>query len=169
MPGSRQEGEGIIRRGAGIVRAFAAARVPRFTVILRKAYGGAYIAMNSIHLGATLVYAWPDAEIGVMDARSAASLIHRAALARASDPEELLCTLASDYRREHCAALVAAHGGFVDEVIAPAQTRARLRSALATFASGGLQREPLVRVRASAGALNPLYGLDAGRDAVGVC
>jgi acetyl-CoA carboxylase carboxyltransferase component len=135
MPGTRQEGEGIIRHGAGIVRAFAAARVPRFTVILRKAYGGAYIAMNSIHLGASLVYAWPDAEIGVMDARSAVSLIHRATLAQASDPEALLRTLASDYRREHCAALVAAHGGFVDEVIAPAQTRARLCSALATFAS----------------------------------
>ncbi len=158
MPGTRQEGEGIIRHGAGIVRAFAAARVPRFTVILRKAYGGAYIAMNSIHLGASLVYAWPDAEIGVMDARSAVSLIHRATLAQASDPEELLRTLASDYRREHCAALVAAHGGFVDEVIAPAQTRACLCSALATFGSGG-GRAPV-----RAWAPHHSVGLDAERD-----
>jgi acetyl-CoA carboxylase carboxyltransferase component len=135
MPGTRQEDEGIIHRGASMVKAFASARVPRFTVILRKAYGGAYIAMNSMQLGATITYAWPDAEIGVMDARSAVSLIHRAALAEADDPEELLESLASAYRSEHCAALVAAQNGFVDEVIAPAQTRPRLCSALATFSA----------------------------------
>lgn len=131
MPGTRQESDGIIRRGANIVRAFAAASVPRFTVILRKAYGGAYIAMNSVHLGATLAYAWPDAEIGVMDPSSAVSLIHRAALADSSDPDRLLLSLAAEYRHEHCTALGAAHRGFVDEVIEPTQTRARLRTALA--------------------------------------
>jgi acetyl-CoA carboxylase carboxyltransferase component len=134
MPGLRQERDGVIRRGARIVRAFAAARVPRFTVILRKAYGGAYIAMNSVHLGATVAYAWPQAEVGVMDARSAVGLIHRGAIAGSSDPDELLGRLAQEYREEHCAALVAAHRGFVDEVIEPAQTRACLRSALGTFA-----------------------------------
>jgi acetyl-CoA carboxylase carboxyltransferase component len=134
MPGRGQESDGIIRRGAAIVRAFAAATVPRFTVVLRKAYGGAYVAMNSIHLGATLAFAWPNAEIGVMDPSSAVGLIHRAALAESSDPDELLRSLAGEYRRKHCAVLGAAHDGFVDEVIAPAQTRARLRSALATEA-----------------------------------
>ncbi|MGC1850852.1 MAG: carboxyl transferase domain-containing protein [Solirubrobacterales bacterium] len=136
MPGARQERDGIIRRGAAIVRAFAAARVPRFTVILRKAYGGAFIAMNSAQLGATLVYAWPEAEIGVMDPHSAVGLIHRTALAEASNPEGLHRSLASEYRHRHCAALAAAHQGFVDEVIAPAQTRERLRSALAAFPHG---------------------------------
>jgi len=135
MPGRRQESDGIIRRGAAIVRAFASARVPRFTVILRKAYGGAYVAMNSAHLGATLVYAWPDAEIGVMDPNSAVRLIHRAALEDSDDPDELQRSLTSEYMRGHCAALGAAHQGFVDEVIAPAQTRARLRSALVAFTS----------------------------------
>lgn len=133
MPGTRQEREGIIRRGAGIVRAFASARVPRFTVILRKAYGGAFIAMNSIQLGATLVYAWPGAEIGVMDPHSAVSLIHRAALADSSDPDRLLGSMATEYRHRHCAVPSAAQQGFVDEVIEPGQTRSRLRSALRAF------------------------------------
>jgi acetyl-CoA carboxylase carboxyltransferase component len=136
MPGTHQEKEGIIRRGAGIVRAFAAARVPRFTVILRKAYGGAYIAMNSIHLGATVTFAWPDAEVGVMDPHSAVSLVHSSALGSAADPEGLLRSLTREYRAEHCAALSAANHGFVDEVIASAQTRDRLRSALAAFTGG---------------------------------
>jgi acetyl-CoA carboxylase carboxyltransferase component len=139
MPGTRQEREGIIRRGASLVRAFAAAQVPRFTVVLRKAYGGGYIAMNSLDLGATLTYAWPDARIGVMDARSAIGLIHRSALAGVSDSEELLHSLAVEYEREHCTAQAAAHGGFLDEVILPAETRARLCLALASF-SGGMSR-----------------------------
>jgi acetyl-CoA carboxylase carboxyltransferase component len=160
MPGMRQEGRGIIHSGAGMVRAFAAARVPRFTVIMRKAYGGAYIAMNSMHLGATITYAWPDAEIGIMDARSAVTLIHRMTLTTASDPDEQLRSLASEYHREHCGALVAAHGGFVDEVIAPAQTRARLRSALATF-------DPR-RAPPKAIALAALDELGDAREAVGV-
>jgi len=108
--------------------------------VLRKAYGGAYIAMNSVHLGATLAFAWPDAEIGVMDPRSAVSLVHRAELSDSSEPEVLLRSLIGDYRSRHCAALGAARGGFVDEVIAPAQTRARLCAALAAFATDGARR-----------------------------
>lgn len=154
MPGMGQESDGIIRRGARIVRAFAAARVPRFTVILRKAYGGAYIAMNSAHLGATVTYAWPDAEIGVMDARSAVSLIHRGAIAEASDPNKLVRRLADDYQEEQCAALIAAQRGFVDEIIAPAQTHARLRSALAPFASDARRLSP------DAAGDSPLPGSD---------
>jgi acetyl-CoA carboxylase carboxyltransferase component len=136
MPGTRQEREGIIRLGAGLVRAFASARVPSFTVILRKAYGGAYIAMNSLHLGATLTFAWPDAEVGVMDARSAVGLVHRASLAGAGNRDELLGLLAAQYHGEHCNVANVAREGFVDEVIEPVQTRERLRLALATFAHG---------------------------------
>ena len=86
MPGTRQEQAGVIRFGATLVRAFAAATVPRVTVVLRKAYGGAYITMNSKDLGADLVFAWPDAEIGVMGAQPAVGIIHRRELAAAEDP-----------------------------------------------------------------------------------
>ena len=132
MPGTKQEAGGIINRGAGLVNAFAAASVPRFTVVLRKAYGGAYIAMNAKDLGATLAFAWPGAQIGIMDARQAVRIVHRRDLAACADPEELLETLARDYARANCGASAAAAGGFVDEVIPPAQTRARLVHAIST-------------------------------------
>ena len=87
MPGSKQEQAGVIRHGASLVRAFAAARVPKLTVILRKSYGGAYITMNSRDLGADLVIAWPDAEMGIMSARAAVGIVHRRELIAADDPE----------------------------------------------------------------------------------
>ena len=77
MPGSRQERAGVIRHGASLVRAFAAARVPKLTVVLRKSYGGAYITMNSRDLGADLVLAWPEAELGIMSARAAVGIVNR--------------------------------------------------------------------------------------------
>ena len=77
MPGSKQEQAGVIRHGASLVRAFAAARVPKLTVVLRKSYGGAYITMNSRDLGADLVLAWPDAELGIMSARAAVGIVNR--------------------------------------------------------------------------------------------
>jgi acetyl-CoA carboxylase carboxyltransferase component len=132
MPGTKQEAGGIISRGAGLVNAFAGASVPRFTVVLRKAYGGAYIAMNARDLGATLAFAWPGAQIGIMDARQAVRIVHRRDLAGCADPDELLDALARDYARANCVASAAAAGGFVDEVIAPAQTRARLVRAIST-------------------------------------
>lgn len=135
MPGTRQEHGGVIRRGAQLVRAFAAASVPRFTVVLRKAYGGAFIAMNARHLGGTLAYAWPGAEIGIMDARTAVKLIHRREIAAALDPGSLADRLALSYANENCDAHAAARGGFIDEVIEPRETRDRLRAAIATFAS----------------------------------
>jgi acetyl-CoA carboxylase carboxyltransferase component len=149
MPGTRQEGEGIIRRGAAVVHAFSAARVPRVTVVLRKAFGGAYIAMNSAELGASLVYAWPDAEIGVMDPRSAVGLVRRREIDAAADPEALLAALEAEYRQEHCAAVAAARGGFVDEVIEPTQTRSRLIAALAAL--GGPERRDAVSPAAEEG------------------
>lgn len=135
MPGLRQEKAGVIRYGADLLRAFAAATVPRLTVILRKAYGGAYITMNSRDLGADVVFAWPGAEIGVMGAKSATGIIHRRDWQSATDPEATWQALAAAYAREHLGAAAAAAGGFVDEVIEPSETRARLAWALAALSN----------------------------------
>jgi acetyl-CoA carboxylase carboxyltransferase component len=126
MPGTRQEAAGVIRFGASLVHAFAEATVPRVTVILRKAFGGAYITMNSKDLGADYVFAWPQAEIGVMAARSAVGIIHRRELAAADDPIATRDRLAADYEDTQLSPKVAAAAGYVDELIAPADTRARL-------------------------------------------
>jgi methylmalonyl-CoA decarboxylase subunit alpha len=138
MPGVQQERAGVIRFGATLVRAFAAATVPRVTVILRKAYGGAFIAMNSRGLGADLVFAWPRAEIGVMGAHPATGIIHRRELAAADDPEAMQQALSAAYAEEHLGAEVAAAGGFVDEVIESRDTRARVAGALAALAGHDL-------------------------------
>jgi acetyl-CoA carboxylase carboxyltransferase component len=130
LPGTRQESAGVIRHGAGLLRAFAQASVPRMTVILRKAYGGAYITMNSRDLGAHLSFAWPSAEIGVMGARQAVKIINRRELAAAEDVEALHNRLAESYAAEHLRVDVAAADGFVDEVIEPTATRDRLATAL---------------------------------------
>ncbi len=134
MPGLRQERAGVIRFGASLVRAFATATVPRVTVVLRKAFGGAFIAMNSRGLGADLVFAWPQAEIGVMNALSATGIIHRRELDAAGDPIAAQHALAAAYAQQHLGADVAAAGGFVDEVIAPSETRARVAGALEKLA-----------------------------------
>jgi acetyl-CoA carboxylase carboxyltransferase component len=133
MPGTRQEAGGVIRHGASLLRAFAAARVPKVTVILRKAYGGAVITMNSRDLGADLVFAWPQAEIGIMAARQAVGIVHRRELAAADHRDTALAELASGYADEHLTADRAAAAGFVDEVIEPLDTRERLTWALATL------------------------------------
>ncbi len=136
LPGGRQEADGVIGAGADLLAAFARAAVPRITVILRKAYGGAYITMNSKDLGAHLTFAWPEAEIGVMGAASAVGVLHRRDLVAARDPERLRDDLAGDYARRHLAAGTAAREGFVDEVITPAETRARLIWGLNALAPG---------------------------------
>jgi acetyl-CoA carboxylase carboxyltransferase component len=137
MPGSKQERAGIIRHGASLVRAFAAARVPKFTVVLRKSYGGAYITMNSRDLGADLVLAWPDAELGIMSARAAVGIVNRRELRSAADPEAERSRLADAYAQEHLRAEAAAAAGFIDEIVAPGETRARLAQALLTLTGGG--------------------------------
>jgi acetyl-CoA carboxylase carboxyltransferase component len=129
MPGITQESAGVIRHGASLLRAFADADVPRLTVVLRKAYGGAYITMNSKDLGAHLTFAWPQAEMGVMAARQAVGIINRRELSDSAAHDEL----AARYAAEHLGAATAAQNGFVDEVIAPADTRARLAWGLATL------------------------------------
>jgi acetyl-CoA carboxylase carboxyltransferase component len=136
MPGTRQERAGVIRHGASLVRAFAAARVPKLTVVLRKSYGGAYITMNSRDLGSDLVLAWPDAELGIMSARAAVSITARRELRAADDPDAELARLANEYADEHLAAEAAAAAGFVDEIVSPIETRARLAWALEALCSG---------------------------------
>jgi acetyl-CoA carboxylase carboxyltransferase component len=140
MPGSRQEQAGVIRHGASLVRAFAAARVPKLTLVLRKSYGGAYITMNSRDLGADLVLAWPDAELGIMSARAAVGIVNRRELRVAGDPEAERSRLAAEYADEHLGAEAAAASGFVDEIVEPADTRERIAWALRTLA-----RAPVIR------------------------
>jgi acetyl-CoA carboxylase carboxyltransferase component len=136
MPGMRQEGAGVIRLGATFVHAFAQATVPRITLILRKAFGGAFITMNSKDLGADYVFAWPQAEIGVMGARPAVGVIHRRQLAAAEDPEAERERLAADYTESQLRCGIAAARGFVDELISPADTRGRLLWAFGTLGHG---------------------------------
>jgi acetyl-CoA carboxylase carboxyltransferase component len=133
MPGTRQEGAGVIRHGASLLRAFAGASVPRVTVVLRKAYGGAVITMNSKDLGADMVFAWPGAEIGIMAANQAVGVVHRRRLREASDPEALGANLAAAYAEEHLTATAAAANGFIDEVIEPAESRSSLAWALSSL------------------------------------
>jgi acetyl-CoA carboxylase carboxyltransferase component len=137
LPGTKQEGLGVIRHGAKLLHAFAEAVVPKVTVVLRKAYGGAYICMNSKDLGADLSLAWPDAEIGIMGPKQAVGVVHRRALAEADDPDAERDRLAAAYADEHVSAAVAAHQGFVDELVEPADTRRRLAGALATLSHAG--------------------------------
>lgn len=133
LPGVEQEWNGVIRRGAKLLHAFGEAVVPRITLVTRKSYGGAYIAMNSRALGATAVFAWPDAEVAVMGAEAAVGILHRKALAAAQDGERdhLRAGLLAEHRQVS-GGLERAHAlGLVDEIIEPAQTRRRLAQALA--------------------------------------
>jgi acetyl-CoA carboxylase carboxyltransferase component len=130
LPGRVQEQGGIIRFGADLLHAFAAATVPRLTVILRQAYGGAYITMNALGLGADLAFAWPGARIGIMSSREAVGLIERREIAVAPDPEAHHLALAERYAVEHQDAAAVSGEGFIDEIIAPAETRDRLCAAL---------------------------------------
>ncbi|MEV7965877.1 carboxyl transferase domain-containing protein [Sphaerisporangium sp. NPDC088356] len=133
LPGVGQEWGGVVRRGAKLLHAFAEAVVPRVTLITRKSYGGAYIAMNSRSLGATAVFAWPGAEVAVMGAEAAVGVLHKKALAAAPEAErdELRARLVEEHRQVAGGVERAMSLGVVDEVIAPATTRLRLAEALA--------------------------------------
>jgi acetyl-CoA carboxylase carboxyltransferase component len=137
LPGTKQEEVGVIRHGAKLLHAFAEAVVPKVTVVLRKAYGGAYICMNSKDLGADLSLAWPDAQIGIMGPRQAVNVVHRRAIAEADDPEGERDRLAAEYADQHVSAEVAAQQGFVDELVEPADTRRRLAGALGSLSHAG--------------------------------
>jgi methylmalonyl-CoA carboxyltransferase large subunit len=130
LPGVEQERGGIIRHGAKLLFAYAAATVPKITVILRKAYGGAYIAMCSKGIGADRAVAWPTAEIAVMGAESAAEIVFRHEIDSAEDKEERRKELIEEYRETFANPYVAAGRRFVDEIIEPAETRRYLALAL---------------------------------------
>lgn len=128
LPGKRQEEMAVIRRGASLLRAFAGATVPKLTLVLRKAFGGAAITMNSKDLGADVVFSWPGAQIGIMAARQAVGIVHHRALKEEGGPTR--DDLADVYAAEHLTAPAAAASGWVDEVIDPAVSRDRLAWAL---------------------------------------
>lgn len=130
LPGTDQEYGGVIRHGAKILYAYSEATVPKVTVILRKAYGGAYLAMCSKSLGADQVLAWPTAEIAVMGPEGAANIIFRKEIAEAEDPAAKRQEMIAEYRDKFANPYVAAARGYVDQVIDPRQTRPRLISAL---------------------------------------
>jgi propionyl-CoA carboxylase beta chain len=134
LPGTDQEWNGIIRRGAKLIYAYAEATVPLVTVITRKAYGGAYDVMGSKHLGADMNLAWPTAQIAVMGAQGAANIVHRKTLAKAADSGEdtdaLRARLQQEYEDTLCNPYVAAERGYVDAVIPPSHTRGHIARAL---------------------------------------
>lgn len=130
LPGVDQEYGGVIRHGAKLLYAFSEATVPKLNVILRKAYGGAYIAMNSSHLGADYVFAWPNAEIAVMGPEGAANIIFRREIKGAEDPDKMRQEKIEEYKDNFANPYRAAAEGYVDDVIDPCDTRPRLIMAL---------------------------------------
>lgn len=142
LPGVDQEYGGIIRHGAKLLYAYSEATVPKINVILRKAYGGAYIAMSSRHLGADLVFAWPTAEIAVMGPDGAANIIFRKEIKEAIDPVQIRQEKIEEYRNRFANPYVAAARGYIDDIIEPEATRPRLVSALEMLESKRENRPP---------------------------
>ncbi|MEW2418677.1 carboxyl transferase domain-containing protein, partial [Streptomyces sp. NPDC046866] len=130
LPGLDQEHNGIIRHGAKLLYAYCNATVPRISLVLRKAYGGAYIVMDSSSIGADLALAWPSNEIAVMGAEGAANVIFRREIAASDNPEETRAQKIKEYTAELMHPYYAAERGLVDDVIDPADTRTRLIDAL---------------------------------------
>jgi propionyl-CoA carboxylase beta chain len=126
MPGSAQEHNAIITHGAKLLYAYSEARVPRISVILRKAFGGAYIVMSSKHIGADVNLAWPSAQIAVMGAEGAVEVLHGKELKSAADPRTRFDELCGKYRETYMTVDAAAERGWIDEVIEPARTRASI-------------------------------------------
>lgn len=126
LPGVDQEHGGIIRRGAKLLYAYCESTVPRIQVITRKAYGGAYVVMNSKSIGADLAFAWPTAELAVMGPAGAVEIVYRKELAEADDPQARRVELTEEYTERFCNPYVAADRGFIDAVIDPSETRIRL-------------------------------------------
>ncbi|MHB8189833.1 MAG: acyl-CoA carboxylase subunit beta [Ferrimicrobium sp.] len=135
LPGVDQEYGGIIRHGAKLLYAFSEATVPRIQIITRKAYGGAYVVMNSKSIGADFAYAWPSAELAVMGPQGAVEVIHRRELSAAADPMHRRRELIEEYTERYANPYVAAERGYIDDVIDPADTRRILVQALAMLAS----------------------------------
>jgi propionyl-CoA carboxylase beta chain len=142
LPGTGQEWEGIIRRGAKLIYAYAEATVPLITVITRKAYGGAYDVMGSKHLGADINLAWPTAEIAVMGAQGAVNILYRKELAGADDPEAERKRLIDEYQDELANPYTAAERGYIDRVIFPHETRMMVTRALRALRNKRASRPP---------------------------
>jgi acetyl-CoA carboxylase carboxyltransferase component len=142
LPGVGQEHSGVIRHGAKLLYAYSEATVPKLTVIIRKAYGGAYIAMCSRHLGADQVLAWPSAEIAVMGPDGAANIIFKKEIDESSDPTATRKEKIEEYKRNFANPYKAALRGYVDDVIDPAQTRVRLVGALRMLLGKREKRAP---------------------------
>jgi acetyl-CoA carboxylase carboxyltransferase component len=142
LPGTDQEYGGIIRHGAKLLYAFCEATVPRIQVVTRKAYGGAYVVMNSKSIGADLAFAWPTAELAVMGPQGAVEILYRRDLEQADDPDARRAELVAKYTEHYANPYVAAERGYVDDVIDPADTRPLLAKSLAMLRS---KREELPR------------------------
>jgi acetyl-CoA carboxylase carboxyltransferase component len=142
LPGRDQEWSGIIRHGAKLLWCYSEATVPKLTLITRKAYGGAYIAMCSRHLGADFVFSWPAAEIAVMGAEGAANIIHRREIKGAEDPKAKREEKIEEYQKLFSNPYIAASRGYVDAVIEPRNTRPSLISALEAMVNKRETRPP---------------------------
>jgi propionyl-CoA carboxylase beta chain len=141
LPGTAQEFGGIIRHGAKLLYAFAEATVPKLTVITRKAYGGAYCVMASKHIRTDLNFAYPTAEIAVMGPEGAVNVLYRRELGKAQDPDALRAQKVAEFKEKFANPYVAADRGFVDEVIAPRQTRRKIIAGL-DMARGKRDKNP---------------------------
>jgi len=141
MPGPDQEHGGIIRHGAKLLYAFVDATVPRITIILRKAYGGAYLVMNSKHIRSDVNYAWPTAEIAVLGPKGAAEVIYKKEIEAADDPKQALKLHTESYRSMFANPFIAAKRGYIDDVIFPRETRVRLIRSL-QFLEGKTMSKP---------------------------
>lgn len=135
MPGKKMEHEGIIRRGAKLLYAYCEASVPKVSLILRKAYGGAYIAMNSKGVGSDIVYAWPVAQIAVMGAEGAVGIVFKHEIEAAEDKDKVVKEKISEYNEKFMSPYIAAKLGIIDEVIAPEDTRRKIRAAFESLGS----------------------------------
>jgi methylmalonyl-CoA decarboxylase subunit alpha len=142
LPGKDQEWSGIIRHGAKLLWCYSEATVPKMTLITRKSYGGAYLAMCARHLGADMVFAWPMAEIAVMGAEGAANIIHRKAIKESKDSAKTRKEKIEEYRSLFANPYIAASRGFIDQVILPGESRLRIYEALEALNSKRELRPP---------------------------
>ena len=130
LPGVDQEYGGIIRHGAKLLYAYCEATVPRIQIITRKAYGGAYVVMNSKSIGADLAYAWPTAELAVMGPQGAVEIVYRRELQQAAEPVARRAELVAEYTEKYANPYNAAERGYIDDVIDPAETRQKIVAGL---------------------------------------
>jgi propionyl-CoA carboxylase beta chain len=140
LPGVNQEHAGIIRHGAKVLYAYSEATVPKVSIITRKAYGGAYVVMSSKYLGTDVNYAWPSAEIAVLGAEGAVNILFRDEIDASPDPAGLRTQLAEEYRQKFNNPYHAASAGYVDDVIEPRESRAKIIAALAACATSMRRR-----------------------------